>query len=47
MLSKEGWTKDEKDGKVWMNDLRIRRIILSKDEWPKDKNDSTKYGWMT
>ena len=29
-----------------MNELRMKRIVLSMDEWTKDENDSTKYEWM-
>jgi len=29
-----------------MNELRMKRIILSMDEWTKDEKDSTKYEWM-
>ena len=29
-----------------MNELRMKRIVLSMDEWTKDEKDNTKYGWM-
>jgi len=29
-----------------MNDLRMKRIILSMNEWTKDEKDSTKYEWI-